>query len=54
MTSGPGLLPEAMSGSVVLLELESVLISMTHVAIKAIGMPRVLATICGHFSAQGS
>ena len=38
-----------MSGSMVLSQLGSVLISMTHVVTKAIGMPGVWADTCGHF-----
>lgn len=48
-----GLLPMAMSGSVVLPQLESVFTSMTHVLLKALGMAWVWAAICGHVGFQG-
>lgn len=53
MVSRLGLLPSAMTGSMFLLKLKSVLMSVNHVAIKITGMPGVWATSCGHFGVQG-
>lgn len=53
VTSGLGLLLRVMSGSVVLPQLGSVLIFMTHIATNATGMPRVWASTYGYFAVQG-
>lgn len=45
VTSGPGMLPTAISGSATL---RFLLTSMTSVATKATGMSRVWVTTCGH------
>lgn len=49
VTSGPELLPRTMSGSVVLSQLGSLLMSMAHVVTKTMGVPRVWATTCSKF-----
>ena len=53
VTSGPGLILRVMSGSIVLPQLGSVLIFMTHVATNARGVPGVWASTYGHFAVQG-
>lgn len=48
-----GMLPRAISVSMVLLQPGSVLMSMIHVATKAIEIPGIWTAICGHFGVQG-
>lgn len=50
VTSGPGMLPTAISGSATL---RFLLTSMTSVATKATGMSRVWVTTCGHRGIHG-
>lgn len=50
---GPGLLPRAMSASLALPHLSSVLMPVIHVATRATGMPGVWAGICGNFEVSG-
>lgn len=50
VTSGPGMLPTAISGSATL---RFLLTSMTSVATKATGMSRVWVTTCGHHGIHG-
>lgn len=49
VTSGPEMLPRTMSGSVVLSQLGSLLMSLTHVITKNMRMPRVWTTTCSKF-----